>query len=113
MRKERIVDGELAFHVNHPSKFQWVDLFAAGPGTAVSWTASYSDSGVLGQATLATKEKGRRAVEEAATQLSRMVLEFADRPKPPRGDHHVYPPTFPMPWAQHATNPDRPGDVHG
>ncbi|MGH9427148.1 MAG: creatininase family protein, partial [Terriglobia bacterium] len=64
VRKDRIADGEIAFHVAHPSDFQWVDLFSAGPGTAISWTASYSDSGVLGQATLATKEKGERAVRK-------------------------------------------------
>jgi hypothetical protein len=28
------------------SRFQWVDLFAAGPATCVSWTSSYSETGV-------------------------------------------------------------------
>jgi len=111
VRKDRIEDGEIAFHVTHPSDFQWVDLFSAGPGAAISWTASYSDSGVLGQATLATKEKGERAVKEAAGQLARLVHEFRVRPKPARGDHHSTRPTMPMPWGQDEL-PTELGDVH-
>jgi creatinine amidohydrolase len=112
VRKDRIADGEIAFHVTHPSDFQWVDLFSAGPGTVVSWTASYSDSGVLGQATLASKEKGERVVKEAAAQLARLVTEFRARPRPPRGDHHTKSPTMPMPWGQDE-RPTKMGDVHG
>ncbi len=111
VRKEKVADGEIAFHVTHPSDFQWVDLFSAGPGTAVSWTASYSDTGVLGEATLGTKEKGERAVKEAARQLARMATEFRARPRPLRGDHHAVSPTMPMPWGQEE-RPTRMGDVH-
>ena len=74
--------------------------------------ASYSDSGVLGQATLATREKGRRAVEEAARQLARMLAEFRALPQPPRGDHHGVAPSMPMPWGQ-GTAPAARGGVHG
>jgi hypothetical protein len=66
---------------------------------------------VLGQATLATKEKGERAVKEAASQLARMVAEFRSRPKPARGDHHAAKPTMPMPWKQDE-KPTKIGDVH-
>ena len=111
VRKERIVDGEIAYH-RYGSDFRYTDLFGHGPGTPVSWTASYSDSGVLGQATLATKEKGRRAVEEAARQLARMLAEFRALPQPPRGDHHGVAPSMPMPWGQ-GTAPAARGDVHG
>ena len=111
VRKDKIKDGTIAFNVKRSSKFRWVDLFAAGPGTPVSWTASYSDTGVLGQAELATAAKGEQAVNEAAKQLAAMVQEFKALPKPPRGDHHATPPTMPMPWSA-AGAPDRPGDVH-
>jgi creatinine amidohydrolase len=112
VRKDKIEDGEIAFHVTQRSDFQWVDLFSAGPGTPVSWTASYSDSGVLGQATLASKEKGGRAVKEASTQLARMISEFRANPKPPRGDHHLAKPTMPFPWGQDE-GPTKLGNVHG
>ncbi len=112
VRKDKIEDGEIAFHVTQRSDFQWVDLFSAGPGTPVSWTASYSDSGVLGQATLASKEKGGRAVKEASTQLARMISEFRANPKPPRGDHHLAKATMPFPWGQDE-GPTKLGNVHG
>ena len=111
VRKDRIADGEIAYH-RYGSAFRYTDLFGHGPGTPISWTASYSDSGVLGQATLATKEKGRRAVEEAARQLARMLAEFRALPKPPRGDHHGMAPSMPMPWSQ-GEPPAARGGVHG
>ena len=110
VRMDKIADGEIAFH-QHESDFQWVDLFAAGPGTPVSWTASYSDSGVLGQASLATKEKGKAAVDEASSKFARLISEFRARNKPPRGDHHAKPPTMPMPWKA-SGGPEVSGDVH-
>ena len=111
VRRDKIADGDIAFNVKAPSEFRWVDLFAAGPGTPISWTASYSDTGVLGQATLASAAKGECAVAEAARQLGAMVREFRELPRPPRGDHHSQAPTMPMPWKA-VGEPDRPGDVH-
>ena len=110
VRKELIADGRIAYH-RYESDFFYTDLYAHGPGNVTSWTASYSDTGVLGEPTLATKEKGERAVREAARQLARMISEFRARPKPPRGDHHATPPTMPMPWGQ-SERPSARGDVH-
>ena len=78
----------------------WVDLFAAGPATAVSWTSSYSETGVLGDAELATVEKGHEAYDESVKQLVRFVSWFKDRPKDKRRDLHRKPPTMPVPWGQ-------------
>ena len=111
VREDRIVDGEIDYH-RYESDFRWTDLLSAGPVQVTSWTASYSDSGVLGQPTLASAEKGRLAVEEASRQLARWVEEFAARPKPPRGDHHGTQPSMPMPWEQQGPPPTS-GDVHG
>ncbi len=77
-----------------------MDLFAAGPATLVSWTSTYTGSGVIGDAELATEEKGRQAYEEAVRQLVRFVEWFRERPADPRHDHHSRPPTMPMPWEQ-------------
>ncbi len=54
----------------------------------------------MGAADLATAEKGKAAVEEAARQLARLVTEFARRPRASRVDHHATPPTMEMPWEQ-------------
>ena len=99
VRKDQIKSGVINLNEeNNP--FNWVDLFAAGPATLVSWTSSYSETGVLGDAELATAEKGREAYEEAVKQLARFVTWFRDRPPDPRRDRHRQPPTMPMPWGQ-------------
>lgn len=99
VRKDQIKNGDISFNLEG-SPFNWVDLMKAGPGTIVSWTSSYSDSGVLGEAELATYEKGKRAYDEAVKQLATLVSWFKDRPKDVRKDRHRNPPTMPMPWGQ-------------
>src|SRR5438046_10689367 len=99
VRKEQIKSGVISFN-DEKSPFNWVDLFAAGPATLVSWTSSYSDSGVLGDAELATAEKGKEAYEEAVKQLVRFINWFKDRPKDRRRDRHRRKPTMPMHWNQ-------------
>ena len=99
VRKDKIKNGVISFNEEN-CPFNYVDLFAEGPGTVISWTSSYSDTGVLGEAELATAEKGKAACEEAVQQLVRFVKHFKDRPKDQRKDHHRTPPTFPVPWGQ-------------
>ncbi len=79
------------------SKFQWVDLFAAGPVSMSTWTSTYTERGVCGDATLATKEKGRLLFEEAVTRLIEWADEFHSRQFNDRVDHHVRTPTTPVP----------------
>jgi creatinine amidohydrolase len=99
VRKDQIKNGVISFNEEN-SPFNWVDLFAAGPATIISWTSSYSETGVLGEPELASAEKGQAACEEAVKQLVRFVTWFRDRPKDARRDHHRQPPTMPMPWGQ-------------
>ncbi len=99
VRKDRVRNGTIRFNEEN-SPFNWVDLFAAGPATIISWTSSYTDTGVLGEAELATAEKGREVYEEAVKQLVRFVTWFKDRPKDRRSDRHRTPPTMPLPWGQ-------------
>ncbi len=99
VRKDQIKSGKISFN-EEQSPFNWVDLFGAGPATIVSWTSSYSETGVLGAAELATYEKGQRAYDEAVKQLVRFAAWFKDRPKDPRRDLHRVKPTMPMPWGQ-------------
>ena len=79
------------------SKFQWVDLFAAGPVSISTWTSTYTETGICGDPTLATREKGRLLFEEAVTRLIEWADEFYAREFKPRVDHHVRKPTTPVP----------------
>lgn len=99
VRKDRVQSGAISFN-EEESPFNWVDLFGAGPATIISWTSSYSATGVLGEAELATAEKGARVYDEAVKQLARFVVWFKNRPKDQRRDLHRVPPTMPLPWGQ-------------
>lgn len=111
VRKEKIENGYYKFH-ERGSKYRWVDLWGAGPGTPVTWTSQSIDSGVMGEARLGTKEKGEKVFKEATSQLAGMIKEFRHWPKAARGDHHAVAPTFAMPWGQTGSKPDKMGDVH-
>src|SRR5262249_40349610 len=104
VRKDLIENGDISCNLDN-SPFNWVDLFGAGPATVISWTSSYSESGVLGEPKLATAEKGRQAYEEAVKQLVRFVTWFKDRPKDARRDRHRRTPTMPIPWGQRPIKP--------
>jgi creatinine amidohydrolase len=99
VRKDQIKSDVISFNEEN-SPFNWVDLFAAGPATIISWTSSYSGTGVLGEAELATPEKGRQVYEEAVKQLVRFITWFKERPKDKRKELHRKKPTMPMPWGQ-------------
>ena len=49
VRKDEIKSGDIRFNLEK-SPFQWNDLFGSGPATKISWTSSYTDTGVLGEA---------------------------------------------------------------
>jgi len=99
VRRDLIRSEHASFNQEN-SPFCWVDLMGAGPATIVSWTSSYTQSGVIGDAELATAEKGREAYEEAVKQLVAFVHWFQPRPKDERGDRHRKAPTIPLPWGQ-------------
>ncbi|HLN31342.1 MAG TPA: creatininase family protein [Gemmataceae bacterium] len=99
VHKDKIKNGTISFNEDN-SPFNYVDLFGQGAATIISWTSSYSESGVLGEPELATAEKGRQVYEEAVKQLVRFVMYFKDRPCDLRRDRHRQPPTMPMPWNQ-------------
>ena len=98
VRKDLIQSGTIKFNdENNP--FNYVDLFGAGPATLVSWTSSYSETGVLGDAEKATKEKGERAYNEAVKQLCAFVDYFRNRPIDERHAEQTKR-TMPIPWGQ-------------
>lgn len=103
VRKDLIKSGVISYN-EEGSPFQYIDLFGKGPANVVSWTSSYSETGVLGDAEKASGEKGERAYEEAVKQLVAFVRWFKDRPKDVRRDRHRNPSTKPMPWGQRSAD---------
>jgi creatinine amidohydrolase len=99
VRTDKIQSGVISFN-EEGSPFNYVDLFGAGPAPLISWTSSYSETGVLGDAEKASAEKGREAYQEAVRQLARFITWFKVRPKDRRRDRHRKKPTMPLPWGQ-------------
>ena len=58
------------------------------PVGLMEWWSSFSESGVVGDATLATRNKGDQIYEVTVETFVRMVREFRARPVRQRRDHH-------------------------
>jgi creatinine amidohydrolase len=65
-----------------------------------TWTSKAGKVGVFGQPSLATKEKGTQAFEEAAKQLTRLVKHMRANPLKPRVEHHGKPAPMPPAWGE-------------
>jgi creatinine amidohydrolase len=103
---DKIRSGKISFNEEN-SPYRYVDLFGAGPVQITSWTSSYSETGVLGDAELATPEKGREAFEEAVTRLCEFIGQWRSAPAPSRKENHQPETTMPMPWGQGDSLPRR------
>ena len=106
VRTDKIRDHINSNHDGNP--YLWVDLLSAGPAALTSWTSTYTPTGVIGEPSYASKEKGERVYHEAVAQLEKLVQFFSSRPKPERHDHHSSPPSMPMSWGQ--LNPPAAGN---
>ena len=67
-----------------PSRFIWMDLMKASPVLLMDRWSRFSKTGVVGDPTLATREKGERIFEAVVAALVELVWEFKtyDRASP-------------------------------
>lgn len=65
----------------------WMD-WSDGPLKVMPWWSSFSESGVQGDATKATAEKGRALFDAAVDELASFVDELRTMPLPSRKDRH-------------------------
>lgn len=74
---------------HRPSKNYWTDLIAGdGPLVMMEHWSRLSRSGVMGDPTKASAEKGRALLDAAANGLIELVDELLVRDTPAREDHH-------------------------
>jgi len=64
--------------VRRQGKYFWEDLMAGSPVKFTDWRSKATKTGVGGDPTLATAEKGKRMVEAAANALIEVAREFRD-----------------------------------
>jgi creatinine amidohydrolase len=70
------------------SRFIWNDLIGKPPVTFQDRWSRISKTGIIGDPTLATPEKGQRLLEAAVGTLVDFVLEFKEREIREQVDHH-------------------------
>jgi len=71
-----------------PSKFMWLDLMKGAPVLYMDHWTRFSRSGVVGDPTLATVEKGRAIFDAVVAALVELVREFKARTRGERQDLH-------------------------
>ncbi|MBI2301935.1 MAG: creatininase family protein [Armatimonadetes bacterium] len=84
------VDMNLAVRDMHeyPSEFHWQDLSAGAPLQFMDFFSRISHTGITGDPTTASAEKGRRWVGLAVDRLVKLIVEFQGWADRPRVDHH-------------------------
>jgi creatinine amidohydrolase len=86
---ERIQMDKAVDEMGNRSPWWYADLLGgSGPVLMMNWWSRFSKSGVSGQATLATAEKGKRFYEHAVETLIRLIRDFREFPIAPREDMH-------------------------
>jgi creatinine amidohydrolase len=74
---------------HRPSKNYWTDLIAGdGPLAMMEYWSQLSETGVMGDPTKATAEKGRVLLDACAGGIAELVDEMLARETRPRKDHH-------------------------
>ena len=80
-----------------PAPFVFEDHFGSGPVYMPAWSSVRSNSGVMGEPSKASAEKGKRIFEETVGYFLEMIEEFQARPKRPRERHQSIPSRGPLP----------------
>lgn len=69
--------------------FIWLDLMDGAPLQMMDWWSSFSNTGVVGDPTLATRDKGKQMFDAVMARMVELVREFRDRPRATRQDMHA------------------------
>ncbi len=70
------------------SKFIWRDFVNPSPVAFMEWWSRFSKTGIVGDPTKATREKGEKIVKAAVENLVEFIKEWKARKILPRVDHH-------------------------
>ncbi len=73
------------------SGYIWMDLMEGSPVHLMDHWTRFSKSGVYGDPTLATAEKGKIVFEAVVENFLKLVREFKNRPRGERTDYHQEP----------------------
>lgn len=74
--------------LNQPPSDYFYQDWISGPGSMMEWWSTLTGDGVMGDATLATREKGEVLLAAAVDELRMVISEMKTRRIRPRVDHH-------------------------
>lgn len=99
--RKNLVRDEMAANLSDEETKKWyaLDLYGGEPTSPVHWTSTYTDSGVIGRATLGTAAKGKVAFDGAVEEIMKFCEWFRGWENPERTDHHTVKPTMDLPFA--------------
>jgi len=72
-----------------PSRFIWMDLMSASPVLLMDQWSRFSKSGVVGDPTLATPQKGEKVFEAVVEALVELVRDFKTYSRGAGQDMHL------------------------
>ena len=99
VRKDKIKNGTISFNEEN-SPFNWVDCFAAGPATVISWTAATPRPACSARPSWRRPRRASGPTRRRSSSCSPSSTGSRTGPKDVRRDRHRTPPTMPMPWGQ-------------
>ena len=79
-------------------KYIYVDLAGSGPVKMMDWWGRWSETGIIGEATIATEAKGRTLFESFVENMVGFVDEFQAWPIAERKDQHTHPVQSSIRW---------------
>ena len=92
LERERVQMDKAVKEMGLPeSDFIWLDLVDRSPIHMMEYWSTFSKTGVSGDPTVATAEKGKLVFEAVIEGFLRLVEEFKNRPDGERVDYHTEP----------------------
>ena len=94
---DRVVQDKIQKEIAVPSsRFIWYDLVDPSPVQMMDWWSTFSHTGVVGDPTLATPEKGQKLFTVLIDRMVDLVGEMRARPLTERADLHADLPVTPL-----------------
>lgn len=87
VRKERIIK-DLGYRNLSGTEYFYIDLEKSSPVTMIGWESSLTESGQIGDATVASSKKGENIFDLIIDRMIKIIREFRKYEEPERKDHH-------------------------
>jgi len=89
LAKEKVYMNKANVDLNLPtSRYSWLDLVDTSPLRLMDWWSRFSKTGVVGDPTLASADKGEKVFKVCVKRIIKLVRDFKQLKRKPRVNHH-------------------------